>query len=141
MKGAFLTNEKGKVMDVHGNNDQENRNIIVWRKHGGTNQQWDVVYVDAIGKEPKKGQMNKDFGFYVERPFYIVSAMSKGRYLDMINRNLVIKTANGFKSQQFWFDQKSKTIKSQHNKNWSFDIQRAGRSNNLQMWKTNSGWW
>jgi hypothetical protein len=141
MKGAFFTNEKGKVMDIHGNRDDENRDIIVWRKHGGMNQQWDVVYHDAMPKEPKKGQMNKDFGYYVERPFYIVSEMPKHRYLDMINRNLVIKTPNGFKTQQFWFDQKSKTIKSAHNKSWSFDIQNAGRSNNLQMWNTNSGWW
>jgi hypothetical protein len=62
--------------------------------------------------EPKKGQLNTDFGFYVERPFHVISQMKDKRYLDMINRNLVIKTPNGFKTQLWWFDQRTKTIKS-----------------------------
>jgi hypothetical protein len=36
-------------------------------------QQWDIIYVDAWKGEPKKGELNEDFGFYVERPFHIVS--------------------------------------------------------------------
>jgi hypothetical protein len=40
--------------------------------------------------------MNKWFGFYVERPFYIVSEMKAHRYIDSFNgRNVVIKTPNG----------------------------------------------
>jgi hypothetical protein len=31
-------NERGKVMDIHGGVDDENRNIIVWNKHGKINQ-------------------------------------------------------------------------------------------------------
>jgi hypothetical protein len=65
MKGAFLTNEKGKVMDVHANRDEENRDIIVWKRHGGRNQQWDVIYADQWKRDPKKGELNKDFGLYV----------------------------------------------------------------------------
>jgi hypothetical protein len=42
-------------MDVHGNKDQENRNIIVWNKHRGLNQQWDIIYADDMEDEPKKG--------------------------------------------------------------------------------------
>jgi hypothetical protein len=91
--------------------------------------------------DPKKGELNPDFGMYVQRPFHIVSMMAAHRYLDILGRNLVIKTPNGFDTQVFWFDQKSKTIKSQRHKGWSFDIQSAGRSNNMQMWNTNSGWW
>jgi hypothetical protein len=72
-QGGYLINEKGKVMDVHGNKDQENRNIIVWNKHKGMNQQWDIIYADDMEAEPKKGDLNKDFGMYVERPFHIVS--------------------------------------------------------------------
>jgi hypothetical protein len=33
-------------MDVHGGADQENRDIIMYPKHGKINQQWDVVYTD-----------------------------------------------------------------------------------------------
>jgi hypothetical protein len=81
-------------------------------KHGGKNQQWWIKYADKLPAEPKKGQKNKDFGLYVERPFHIVSQAGRHRYLDLISRNLVIKIANGRKTQLFWFDQRSKTIKS-----------------------------
>ena len=72
--------------------------------------------------EPKKGQLNEEFGLYVERPFHVVSQMTGGRYLDLIGRNLVIKTPNGRKTQSFWFDQRSKTIKSSQYTGWSWDI-------------------
>jgi hypothetical protein len=55
-----------------------------------------VVYVDEWKGEPGKGELNEDFGLFVERPFYVVSALPSGRYLDLINnRNMVIKTSNG----------------------------------------------
>jgi hypothetical protein len=82
-------------MDVHGGADQENRDIIVWTKHGKINQQWDVIYADQWKRDPIKGELNTDFGLYVERPFYIVSEMNRHRYLDLIGRNFVIKTRNG----------------------------------------------
>jgi hypothetical protein len=101
MRGSFLTNEKGKVMDVHGNRDEENRDIIVWKKHGGLNQQWDVIYADKWIRDPVKGELNKKFGLYVERDFYIVSRMRAGRYLDLIGRDFVIKTRNGRNTQKW----------------------------------------
>jgi hypothetical protein len=133
-------NERGKVMDVHGNRDEENRDIIVWNKHGRTNQQWDVVYANEWN-EPKKGQLNRDFGLYVERDFYIVSHMRSGRYLDVVDgRNIVIKTRNGRNSQRFYFHQQSLTIKTRLN-NQSIEIQSNGRNANLRIWSTNSNWW
>jgi len=125
---GFIVNEKGKVVDVHGGLDAENRNIIVWNKHGKINQQWDVIYVDQYPREPIKGELNKDFGLFVERDFYIVSEMGKHRYLDLIgNRAMVIKTPNGRKTQTWYFDQRSMTIKTRLN-NQSFDIKNAGRT-------------
>jgi hypothetical protein len=73
---ALIVNEKGKVFDVKGGKDVENANIIVYNKHGKMNQQWDIVYADEYPEEPTKGELNKDFGLYVERPFYIVSQLS-----------------------------------------------------------------
>jgi hypothetical protein len=67
----YIKNEKGKVLDVSGNVDAENRNIIVHGPHGRINQQWDVVYVDEWKGEPGKGELNEDFGLYVERDFYV----------------------------------------------------------------------
>lgn len=95
MKGEYLTNDKGKVVEVQGGYDHENRNIIVNNKHRGKNQKWRVLYVDQIKPEPKKGELNTEFGLYVERPFHIVSHMPSQRYLDMVGSNLVIKTPNG----------------------------------------------
>merc|ERR1711881_84437 len=106
MQNAFFTNEKGKVMDVSGGVDAENRNIIMYRKHGKINQQWDLIYADEYPEEPKKGELNKQFGLYVERPFYIVSQLPANRYLDLINnRQMVIKTPNGRKTQTWYFHQ------------------------------------
>ena len=104
------------------------------------NQKWRIIYVDQMKPEPKKGELNTEFGLYVERPFHVVTHLRSHRYLDMLSRNLVIKTPNGRLTQVFYFDQRSKTIKSQSNRGWSFDIQNAGRSKNMQMWNTNSGW-
>jgi len=89
---------------------------------------------------PKKGELNKEFGLYVERPFHVVSALASHRYLDLIGNNMVIKTPNGFPSQVWYFDQASKTIKSEEQKHRSWDIQSEGRSTNVQIWNTNSQW-
>jgi hypothetical protein len=140
MKGAFLTNERGKVMDIQGGVDAESRNVLVWNKHGKINQQFDIIYADEWKGEPTKGQLNKRFGLYVDRTFFIVSRMRSGRYLDLVsNRNLVIKTQNFRKTQMWWFDQKTLTIKTRLN-NQSWDIKSAGRTNEMQVWSTNSGW-
>jgi len=131
LKGAIIENDHGKVFDIQGGVDAENRNIIVWNKHGKLNQQWDVIYVDEWQGEPGKGEFNERFGLYVERPFYIVSQLPSHRYLDLINnRNMVIKTPNGRSTQIWWFDQRSLTIKTKLN-NQSWDIKNSGRTNNM----------
>jgi hypothetical protein len=127
-------------MDVQGGQDTENRNIIVWNKHGKVNQQWDIIYADQWKRDPIKGELNKDFGMYVERSFYVITRMGSGRYLDLINnRNFVIKTKNGRRTQLWYFDQRSLTIKTRLN-NQSWDIKSSGRTNDMQIWSTNSQW-
>jgi hypothetical protein len=141
MQGAFMTNiQNHKVMDVSGNRDSENQNIHMWKKHGGRNQQWDVVYKDQWKGEPKKGELNTEYGMYVERDMYIVSRMRSGRYLDILGRNIVIKTKNGRRTQKWYFHQQSLTIRSRNN-NQSWDIVNSGRSTNMQVYSTNSRWW
>jgi hypothetical protein len=123
MKGAFITNEHGKVVDVSGGSDTENRNIIVHPKHGKINQQWDIVYVDEWKGEPGKGELNEDFGLYVERDFHIVSQLPDNRYLDLVNnRNMVIKTSNTRNTQTWFFHQQSLTIRTRNGTNQSWDI-------------------
>jgi hypothetical protein len=140
-RGGFLQNERGKVMDVHGNRDEENRDIIVWTKHGRLNQQWDLIYKDQYPRDPKKGELNKDFGFIVEKDFYIVTKLGSGRYLDIIDgRNIVIKTRNGRNTQRWYFHQQSLSIRTRYN-NQSIEIQNSGRHANLRIWSTQSKWW
>jgi hypothetical protein len=127
-------------MDVHGNRDEENRDVIVWKKHGKLNQQFDVIYADQWKRDPIKGEFNSDFGMYVLRDFYIVSQLKSGRYLDILGRNLVIKTRNGRNTQTWYFHQQSLTIRSKSN-NQSFDIQNSGRAQNMQVYSTSSKWW
>jgi len=98
------------------------------------------MYVDEWKGEPQKGELNEKFGLYVERDFHVVSQLPDNRYLDLINnRNMVIKTRNGRRTQVWYFDQRSLTIKTRLN-NQSFDIQSSGRTNNMQIWSTNSQW-
>jgi hypothetical protein len=105
-QGASVVNEKGKVLEVIGNVDAENRNIGVNAQKNGLWQQWDIKYVDEWKGEPGKGELNEKFGLYVERDFHIVSQLSENRYIDLINnRNMVIKTSNGRRTQVWYFHQ------------------------------------
>jgi hypothetical protein len=70
-----------------------------------------------------------------------VSALPSGRYLDLINnRNMVIKTANGRKTQVWYFHQQTLTIRTRYN-NQSWDIKSSGKTSDMQIWSTNSRWW
>jgi len=54
-----------------------------------------LIYVDEMPVPPKKGELNTDFNMFVQRPFYVKSGLARGRYLDILGRNMVIKTPNG----------------------------------------------
>jgi hypothetical protein len=140
-EAPYVVNHRGKVLDTDGQQDTEGRHISAWKKDGKLSQQWDIVYLDEWTGEPGKGEINADLGFYVQRPFYIVSELSSHRYLDLINnRNMVIKTRNGRNTQTWWFDQVSLTVKTKLN-NQSWDITSSGKSSNFQVYSTNSNWW
>jgi hypothetical protein len=126
-------------MDVHAGRDEENRDIIVWKKHGKINQQWDVIYANQWQREPRKGELNKDFGLYVERDFHIVSRMRTGRYVDLVSNNFVLKRSNGFKTQVWYFHQQSLTIRSRKN-NYSWTIKSNGGAKEMYVTSTNSKW-
>lgn len=66
--------------------------------------------------------------------------LGEKRYLDVVDRNVVIKTPNEYDSQVWWFDQKTKTIRNNMFKDKSLDIQNSGNTNNLQLWSTNGQW-
>jgi len=59
----------------------------------------------------------------VGKSFYIVSMEGEKRFVDVYdNTNLAIKTKNGRKSQMWYFDGVSKTIKTRIDNSRSMDI-------------------
>jgi len=91
--------------------------------------------------EPKTGELNGDFGFYVNKDMHIISALGEKRYLDFFDgTNLVIKSQNGRRTQLWYFHQASRTVRSRNN-NKSFDIHNKGSSKHMQVYSTSSNWW
>jgi len=115
---------------------------IVYNKHNGANQRWKVLYVDKA-KGPQKSGLNKDFGFHVNRPFYIVSELPFNRVAECHGANNVWlkRWRNNVRAQQWYFDGVSKTIKNNNWKSHSLDIQSNGGSTNIRCTTTNSRWW
>lgn len=54
---------------------------MMYNLHNKGNQRWNIVYLDQKAKEQTKG-LNKQFGFHINRPFYIVSKMTMGRVVE-----------------------------------------------------------
>jgi len=127
-------------MDVANSVDAENRDIYMYKFTGNKNQQWDLVYMKDWKGEPTTGEWNKEYGLKVNIDFHIVSTLGKGRYVDYLGRNLVIKMQNGRTSQKWYFHQPSRTIRSRPT-NQSIDIHNSGKSNHLQYYSTSSRWW
>jgi len=61
--------------------------------------------------------------------------MSGSRIMDVVGSNMVIKTRSGRSTQQWFFDNKTKTVKNVQSKK-SFDI----TGNNMRVFNTNSKW-
>jgi len=56
-------------------------------------------------------------------------------------RNLAVrKFERNKKTQQFYLDANTKTIRSVSYRDQSWDIQDSGKSQNMQIWKTNGRW-
>jgi hypothetical protein len=110
----MLANVKGKVMQVDANKDREGQNVGVGSKQSTRNQKWNIVYTDQ--EDPMKKKVEEQFGFKFGRPFYIVSSMCSGRVIrvnkDGGGRNLVLSRKSNAVQMHFFFDQKTRTIKS-----------------------------
>jgi hypothetical protein len=86
----FLNPTNNKVLDVSGGKDEEGQAVIVWNRNGkGTvNQRWKIVYLDQAAKTRTKG-FNKEFGFHINRPFYIRSRLPMKRVAECHGANNV----------------------------------------------------
>jgi hypothetical protein len=88
--------------------------------------------------------MNEDFGFQVNRPFYLRSRLPMQRIVQChgathVRLNRWLKNR---KDQQFFFEPVSKTIRSNNWKNYALEIQSNGGHPNLRFTSgINSRWW
>jgi len=87
--------------------------------------------------------LNKNFGFHINRPFYLVSKLPFNRVAECHGANNVWQRRwrKNTLGQQWFFDGVSKTLKSNQWKNYSLDIQSNGGSTNVRCTTTNSRWW
>jgi hypothetical protein len=67
-----------KVLEVTSSKDDEGATVIVNNRNGNknnnANQRWKILYLDQAKPIRTKG-FNKEFGFHINRPFYIRSRM------------------------------------------------------------------
>jgi hypothetical protein len=143
---GWLVNNKGKIAEVQGpinDSDQNGRNILVTdKKNDDDNKQWDVIYVKDMKPDLKTGDMNHDFGLKVNVDFHIISQMRRGRYIDIINSyDMVTKTPNGRRSQVWFFDNNTKTIKNRQSSSYSIEIKNSGKTNDMRIYSTYGRWW
>jgi len=124
--GNVANIKDNRVLDIAGGKDIDGQNLIIYKKHNGLNQQWDIVYIDELKPELVKGDFDPDFGMFVEREFSIITNMGSGRYIDTVNNNLVIKTRRETKTQKWYYDRISRTIMNSETKK-SWDIVNSGR--------------
>jgi hypothetical protein len=138
----FINWSNSKVLDVTGSKDEEGAKVGVANNQRARNQQWKVLYIDEADKDRKKG-FNKEFGFHINRPFYIRSRMPMKRVIECHGANNVWlkRWRKNTTAQQWYFDEVSKTLKNNHWKSHSLDIQSNGGSANVRCTTTNSRWW
>jgi hypothetical protein len=144
--GFFVNPTNNKVLEVNASKDEEGHKVEMNNRNGNNannaNQRWKIVYVDQAAKIRTKG-FNKEFGFHINRPFYLKSRMPMGRVAECHGANNVWlkRWRKNVNAQQWYFDEVSKTLKNNHWKSHSLDIQSNGGSTNIRCTTTNSRWW
>jgi hypothetical protein len=84
---------------------------------------WDIVYTDNIPEGYADGEFNAKWGFIIGKPFHIISVIGEKRMVDVYdNTNLALKTRNTRKSQLWFFDGVTKTIKTKIDGTRSLDM-------------------
>jgi len=139
--GYFVNNKSGQVLDAT-SQSVEGTQTVMSNKQNIPQQKWRVEYVDKAEKEKTQG-FNEEFGFHINRPFYIRSRLPMRRVAECHGANNVWlkRWRKNTTAQQWYFDGVSKTIRNNHWKSHALDIQSNGGSNNLRCTTSNSRWW
>lgn len=136
----MVQNEHGKVLDVHGGVDTEYRNVWMYGINRSPAQRWAIRYIDEY-RDPEDGEMGTGWGFKVNTDFYLISAMGGRRYLDLVGNASVVKVPNGRTSQKWFFDWKTKTIRSRRTVSYALQIVSNGGGQDMVVAGVNSNWW
>jgi hypothetical protein len=90
----------------------------MWSKHNGGNQKWKLQYTGHLTKVKTRNSVggsykfNKKHGFFMDRPFRVVSALGSRRCLSVKKGRTVITTRDNTNKSQVWvFDGKTMTLK------------------------------
>ena len=102
-------------------------------------QRWEIIYVDEAPKMPTEF-LNKEFGFYINRPFIFVSWMHNRKSLEMQQSKSLQIDSKDFTNiaQQFYFDQTTKTVKSVLYRDLSISLNTG--NDNAELMTTNAQW-
>jgi hypothetical protein len=66
--------------------------------------------------------------------------LGSGRYVDVVDNQVVIKTRSSSRTQKWYFDFKTRTIMNAGTQK-SLSISQSGRGKRLNVWSTTSDWW
>lgn len=96
--------------------------------------------MDTLKPELKQGEWSPQFGVYIGTEFSIKTRMGTGRYLDVVGDQVVTKTRSTRKTQKWYFDLSTRTIRNAETKK-SLTISDKGTGTEFQVSTTNSEWW
>jgi hypothetical protein len=131
-----------KVIEVKDSKDKEMQAVQMWNNNGGTNQKWNIIYLDEAKKVATEG-FNEEFGFHINRKFYIRSRLPMQRVMEMHGNRYVYlrRWINGRTGQLWRFDEKSKTVLNMWHTNYALEIQSNGNGRHIYTTPHNSRWW
>jgi Fe2+ transport system protein FeoA len=137
-----LVNIKSGYAIDSGKLDTEGARVSAQVKRNTPQQKWTILYVDQ-SKPMQKTGMNKEYGFFINRAFNIVSKLPMGRVLDVQAKGLglvIRRRVLNDKSQSFYFDGSTKTILSTKHKGLAITIGGEGKSSVLSLAKNGARW-
>jgi hypothetical protein len=68
----FVNAKNNKAIMVKNHKDTEGSMLYLSNRENRNSQYWTITYVDQSPKEPTSG-LNRNFGFYINRPFIVES--------------------------------------------------------------------
>jgi hypothetical protein len=133
----FCNIQNSKCLDVSGGKDVEGGNVLVWGRHNGLNQRWTIRYTDTVKEPPvtPKGKVDPESGLKNGIPFYIRSRLPMRRMATFANHSTfrINRWRKNDLKMQFFYDSKTKTVRSEQWKNYALEIYHNGKSDTMRL--------